>query len=267
MTQEPRHGSGASVPPGPDGAGAAARSAEEAGRDAEQRALAAFREARGQWPDGTVPPWRRRGRDDWRPAQGRRGGIPVRAAIGGFAVAVTLGGAALAAGSGALPTPFGDGGPGGRAPVRPAHSASAPSSAGPESPRPGTPPPRTGATGPGPTGPTDSGRRAGGPGQAPDGAARAPGDTALCQVYERSRGIGRAGDPTALERLEKTAGGASEVAGHCEALLRRAADGTEGKAGAGSGARTGPKREPGPGAGREPAPKASGAARAGPADR
>ncbi|MEE1741528.1 hypothetical protein [Streptomyces sp. BE147] len=268
MTQEPRHGSGTSVPPGPDGAGAAARSAGEAGRDAEQRALAAFREARGRWPDRTVPPWRRRGRDDWRPADRRRGGLQVRAAIAGLAAAVTLGGAALAAGSGALPTPFGDGGPGGgRAPVRPVHSASAPSSADPELPRPRTPPPRTGVTGPGPTGPTDSGRRAGGPGRAPDGAARAPGETALCQVYARSRGSKRAGDPTALERLEQAAGGASQVAGYCEALLRPAADGKEKKAGAGSGARTGGKRDAGPGAGREPTPKASGAGRAGAADR
>ncbi|MGY3678455.1 hypothetical protein [Streptomyces sp. TE33382] len=265
MTQEPRHGSGASVPPGPDEAGAAARSAGAAGRDAEQRALAAFREARGQWPDRKVPPWRRRGRDDWRPVDRRpvdrrRGGLPVRAAIGGFAVAVTLGGAALAAGSGALPMPFGDGGPGGRAPARPAHSASAPASADPQFPRPSTPPPRTGGTGPEPTGSTDSGRRAGGP-------ARTPGDTALCQVYVRSRDNGRAGDPTALERLEQAAGGASQVAGYCEALLRRANEGESGKKADDSGARAGGNRDPGPGAGRGPAPKASGAARARPADR
>ncbi|MER5501035.1 hypothetical protein ACFYXP_16515 [Streptomyces sp. NPDC002466] len=182
--------------------------------DGERRAVAAFRAARDEGAHAPVPRWRRRRRDDWRPAQRRRGTRPVRGMLGGALAAALLGGVAVAAGSGALPTPFGDDGPG---PVRP--TPTSPATPGPHRTGEAPPPPDDDgtrrSTGPD-TGPTNI------PG-GPRSSDRARNVAALCRVYLEGRGNGRAMDATAFERLEAAAGGASEAAvtAYCAALPER----------------------------------------------
>ncbi|WP_328536016.1 hypothetical protein [Streptomyces sp. NBC_00344] len=102
--------------------GAALRRPGPSGRDQEEAALAAFRQARDTWPRRTVlrgP----RSRDEWRSSRsGPRPRLSIRAALGALVASVTLGGVALAAGAGVLPQPMDRSGrPSGRpdaAPVR-----------------------------------------------------------------------------------------------------------------------------------------------------
>ncbi|MFF4083392.1 hypothetical protein ACFYZN_28880 [Streptomyces sp. NPDC001777] len=182
--------------------------------DGERRAVAAFRAARDGGAHAPVPWWRRRRRDDWRPAQRRRGTRPVRGVLGGVLAAALLGGVAVAAGSGTLPNPFGGDGPDGPGPVRPAPTAPAT----PGGHRTGGAPSPVGDDGPG---------RSTGPGtvptktpEGPRSSDRARNVAALCRAYLDGRGNGRAMDATAFERLEAAAGGESEeaVRAYCEAL-------------------------------------------------
>ncbi|MFE7616932.1 hypothetical protein [Streptomyces sp. NPDC057496] len=203
------------MPDGPDPDGP--------GMDGERRAVAAFLAARDGGAHAPVPWWRRRRRDDWRPAQWRRGTRPVRGMLGGVLVAALLGGVAVAAGSGALPTPFGgDGpdGPDGPGPVRP--TPTAPATPGGHRTG-GAPPPVDDGTGRS-TGPDT------GPTKAPDGSRssdRARNVAALCRAYLDGRGNGRAMDATAFERLEAAVGGESEeaVTAYCDALPERPSPG------------------------------------------
>ncbi|WP_327369434.1 hypothetical protein [Streptomyces sp. NBC_01217] len=176
----------------------------------EERATAAFLAARNEGAHAAVERWRRR-RDDWRPAKRRRGVHSFRVMLGGFVAAATLGGVAVAAGSGAIPAPFGDSEPDGVA-VGPART----SPAAPGGPRSGAQPPRPDGDGtaPGTTNAPGDVRPSGRPDRAQD-------DVALCRVYFRDRGNGKAMDATAFERLEAAAGGASEAAvtAYCDGLL------------------------------------------------
>ncbi|MGW1191517.1 hypothetical protein [Streptomyces sp. NPDC002559] len=201
------------MPDGPDPDGP--------GMDGERRAVAAFLAARDGGAHAPVPWWRRRRRDDWRPAQRRRGTRPVRGMLGGVLVAALLGGVAVAAGSGALPTPFGGDGPDGPGPVRP--TPTAPATPGGH---------RTGEVPP-PADDDGTGRSTGpdaGPTKVPDGprsSDRARNVAALCRAYLDGRGNGRAMDATAFERLEAAAGGESEeaVTAYCDALPERPSPG------------------------------------------
>ncbi|MGW2177438.1 hypothetical protein ACWCXX_04935 [Streptomyces sp. NPDC001732] len=188
--------------------------------DGERRAVAAFLAARDGGAHAPVPWWRRRRRDDWRPAVRRRGARPVRGVLGGFLAAALLGGVAVAAGSGALPGPFG-GGSDGPGTVRP----TSPAPVTPGARRTGDAPPPTGGDGTAES--TGTGRGTGST-KAPDDARSSKGArniTALCRVYLADRGNGRSLDATAFERLETAAGGASETAvrAYCAGLLEQQA--------------------------------------------
>ncbi|MFI6058367.1 hypothetical protein [Streptomyces sp. NPDC051286] len=187
----------------------------------EQRATAAFVAARDEGAHAAVVRWRRR-RDDWRPAERRRGVRSLRVMLGGFVAAAAFGGVAVAAGSGAIPAPFGGGEPDGAA-VRPTHTSPA----------------------------TPGGRRSSEESLRPDGDGTALGDTnapgdvhpsgrpdraqddvALCRVYLGDRGRGKARDAAAFARLEAAAGGASEAAvtAYCDGLLGQPSPGESKKA-------------------------------------
>jgi hypothetical protein len=199
-------------PDGPEAPGASAPD-----MDGERRAMAAFLAARDEGAHAPVSRWRRRRRDDWRPAERRRGARPVRGALGGVLVAALLGGVAVAAGSGALPTPFGDDGSDGPGSVRPTPTS------------PATPGDRRTGGAPSPTDGEDTGRSAGAgtepakdPGEArPSG--QAPNVASLCRVYLDGRDNDGAMDTTDFERLGTAAGGASEatVTAYCEGLLEQ----------------------------------------------
>ncbi|GGT17158.1 hypothetical protein P6B95_28430 [Streptomyces atratus] len=188
----------------------------------EKRATAAFVAARDEGAHAAVVRWRRR-RDDWRPAERRRGGRSFRVMLGGFVAVTMLGGVAAAAGSGAIPAPFGGGKPHGAESARPAYTTSATPGGRPSGEESlltdagGTAPASTNAPGDG----RPSGR--------PD---RTQGDAALCRVYLGDRGSGKAKDATAFERLEAAAGDASEAAvtAYCDGLLGQPSPGESKKA-------------------------------------
>lgn len=196
---------------------AAARRAETPDADDERRATAAFRAARDGGAHAVRSPWWRR-RDDWRPVTSWRGRRPARIMLGGFVVAATLGGVAVAAGGGVLPTPFRGGEKGG--PADSVHPTPG-SSRTPEGHRSDAGGPTTGGDGSGRT-------ETNGPGFVlPPGRTGAPGGTraeaALCRVYAKDLGKGKAADSTAFDRLAAAAGEESEAAvtAYCETLLDR----------------------------------------------
>ncbi|UUN28763.1 hypothetical protein [Streptomyces sp. FIT100] len=173
---------------------------------AQERALAAFRAARDEGRHtAPVPWWRRRRRDDWRPASVRRArSALVKGLLAGVVVGA-VGGVAVAAGSGVIPTPFGDG----NEPGAPRSSSAAPGGTRQGEPaperEPGIP---AGSTAP----------PAGGVGPSLPGAAA--GDAAQCRVYLAAldrRGVPPTGQST--ERLEAAAGGPQGVRTYCEHLL------------------------------------------------
>ncbi|WP_405478879.1 hypothetical protein [Streptomyces sp. NBC_00009] len=194
-------------PAGPEGAGgfetllaAAVRSAEQ--RDgAQERAVAAFREARDQGAHSA----RTRRRDDWRPRPRGLARWSLRTTVGTLVAGVTLGGVAMA-GIGAV----GDA-PGDDAEQRPTSRRSASSAPGRPTPEQVGPP----ATVPAPSrapGPTSAGH--------PDQA----GDTlAKCHAYAsvRGRGRGEALDSPAWQRFLAEAGGEASVDAYCAAERAR----------------------------------------------
>ncbi|MGW7254761.1 hypothetical protein [Streptomyces sp. NPDC054834] len=156
--------------------------------EAERRALAAFRAARGTGAHKA----RTRRRDDWRLPAERRAGRSVKTTFGVVFASLTLGGVAVAAigsvGSSA------DGADAGRGTAHP-------SSVAPD--RPGGAAPPTSAGGHGPT----------------DRPATAQDTEAHCRAYEQVENRGKALGSTAWQRLVAAAGGKDKVAAYCSAQL------------------------------------------------
>ncbi|MGW2746895.1 hypothetical protein [Streptomyces sp. NPDC001450] len=171
--------------------------------EAEQRAVAAFRAARGTGAHRA----RTRRRDDWRPAAERRAGRSVKMTFGVVFASLSLGGVAVAAigsvGSSADGAGAGRGTahPSAVAPERPGGEASSASSPG----------------GPRPTG---------GPSPAQDTEAH-------CRSYEQVKGPGKALDARAWQQLVAAAGGQDKVASYCSEQLARATATPSGPAGTG----------------------------------
>ncbi|MET9846080.1 hypothetical protein ACFZC6_29955 [Streptomyces ossamyceticus] len=158
--------------------------------EAEQRALAAFRAARGTEAHRA----RTRRRDDWRVPAERRARRPVRMALGVAFASLTLGGAAVAAiGSAGSPADGAD-----------AEETTRPTASAPG--RPGDGDPSTSSRGP----------------SATDGPARAQDTEAHCRAYERVGDRGKALDARAWQQLVAAAGGKDEVAAYCAEQLARA---------------------------------------------
>lgn len=182
---------------------------------AQEQALAAFRTARDAGLHAApVPWWRRRARDDWRPAaERRRRRLLVRGLIAGLVMGA-LGGAAVAAGNGALPIPSPFGGSEKPArdepqPVQPRPTERTRTESGtPEASITPSPTPGSGATG------LAKSKPSGMPPAAED---------ALCRVYLDA--LDRQGEPPrgeATARLEAQAGGPEALRARCEEKLAAA---------------------------------------------
>ncbi|MFE7815200.1 hypothetical protein ACFU5P_25310 [Streptomyces sp. NPDC057433] len=161
---------------------------------AEQRAVAAFREAR----DAATHSTRTRRRDDWGPRERRLGRLSVKATLSVLIAGLGLGGVAVA-GIGAAGPADGSRDGGGR-PTAPADtpavsgapSADRPSDADADvDPDPGSGPAATES----PLLPRETG--------------------AHCRAYEKLGGRGRALDSTAWKRLVEAAGGAANIDAYC----------------------------------------------------
>ncbi|MGW0625876.1 hypothetical protein [Streptomyces sp. NPDC002758] len=154
--------------------------------EAEQRAVAAFRDAR----DAGAHRARTRRRDDWRPREPWRARLSVKTALSVLLASVTLGGVAVAAIGGSSSGGSHDdqrrAHPSTSAPQRSSAGASAESSAHPD--RPDT----------------------------------AKDTLAKCRSYEQVRDQGKALDSTAWQRLVTAAGGEKNVAAYCAAQLASA---------------------------------------------
>ncbi|MER6569957.1 hypothetical protein ABT288_28160 [Streptomyces sp. NPDC001093] len=169
---------------------------------AEQRAVAAFRDARAM---GTRRARTRR-RDDWRPAAERRAGRTVKMTFGAVFASVALGGVAVAA-------------------IGSVGSSSSGTGAGPRAGHPSAvAPARPGGTAP--SAPSDGARPTDRPPSAKDTQAH-------CRAYEQVRSRGKALDATAWQRLVLAAGGKDKVAAYCSEQLTRAAATPSGRAGTG----------------------------------
>ncbi|MFF8942450.1 hypothetical protein ACF1A5_09270 [Streptomyces sp. NPDC014864] len=157
---------------------------------AEQRAVAAYRSARGTGAHRT----RTRRRDDWRRPEERRAGRPMKTTFGVVFASLALGGVAVAAIGSAGPSTDGAGaGPG------TAHPSAAASD------RPG------GALS------SSSGDRG------PTGRPASAQDTeAHCRAYEKVEDRGKALDATAWRQLVEAAGGKDEVSAYCSEQLAHA---------------------------------------------
>jgi hypothetical protein len=157
---------------------------------AEQRAVAAFRDARAT---GTHHARTRR-RDDWRPAAERRARRPLKMTFGAVFASLALGGVAVAA-------------------IGSAGSSTGGTGAGPHTGHPSAvAPERPGGTAP--SAPSDGNRTADRPPSAKDTEAH-------CRAYEQVRSRGKALDATAWQRLVTAAGGEDKVAAYCSDQLTR----------------------------------------------
>ena len=173
--------------------------------EAEQRAVAAFRDAR----DAGVHRTRTRRRDDWRSRERRYLGRSLRTTLSVLLASLALGGVAVAAigaaGSAA------DGSDDGR--DRPPASSSAPRD-------PAETPPGHG-----------HGRGTGSAPTHPDRPAPAQDTEAHCRAYRQVEGRGRALDGAAWQRLMEAAGGERNVTAYCaEQLSEAKPGGNEGSA-------------------------------------
>ncbi|MCX5324716.1 hypothetical protein [Streptomyces sp. NBC_00120] len=202
MTENPLVSEG--EPAGPAGAGsfeallaAAVRSAGPRD-DAEERAVAAFREARDRGAHSARP----RRRDDWRPRSRGLARWSLRTTVGTLVAGVTLGGVAMA-GIGAVgDAPDDDAG------QRPSPRRSASSTPGRSTPD----QVRPSATMPAPS--HAPGRSAGHPDQAGHTLAK-------CHAYASVRDQGTALDSPAWQRFLTEAGGEASVDAYCAAERAR----------------------------------------------
>ncbi|GAA3773966.1 hypothetical protein ACFS5L_29145 [Streptomyces phyllanthi] len=168
---------------------AAAMRASDLAPEAEQRAVAAFRAARGAGAHRA----RTRRRDDWRLPAERRARRSVKATSAAVFTSLALGGVAVAAIGSAGSHSDGTG----RSTPRPSVAAPA---------RPG-----------GETSPASSGGLG-----ARDGSSSARDTEAHCRAYEQVQDSGKALDATAWQQLVAAAGGEDEVAAYCAEQLARA---------------------------------------------
>jgi hypothetical protein len=167
----------------------------------ERRAVAAFSAAR----DAGALTARPRGRDDWRPGEGRRSRRSLKVTLSVAVAGLTLGGVAYAG--------MGAGGSGAHAG---AHEGGATSSAGAGD---------GGTSGVSADGVAPSGSASPDhPDTIPDTAPDTAQDTeAQCRAYEQVEGRGKALDATAWRRLVDVAGGTANVEAYCADQLARAA--------------------------------------------
>ncbi|PWI10991.1 hypothetical protein DIZ27_09030 [Streptomyces sp. NWU339] len=176
---------------------------------AEQRAVAAFREARET--DAHRTGARTRRRDDWRPRERRLGRFSMKATLSVLIAGLSLGGVAVAgigAAGSAVDGPGDDGSRDSRTTAPASTSA----------------PPRDQSGG------SSAGRPSGaasdsGPGSDPavsERPAQARDTEAHCRAYERVKGRGKALDSVAWKRLVEAAGGAANVEAYCAGHLRSA---------------------------------------------
>lgn len=208
---------------GPEGAGsfkklldAAPRAAKQRDR-AEERALAAFREARDRGAQSA----RTRRRDDWRPRSRGFARWSLGTGVATLVAAVTLGGVAMA-GIGAVRDAPGDDAD--RQPTPELSASRPPARPTPEQVRPSA------------ALPTLSGASA-----RPDDHRDQAGDAlAKCHAYASVRGRGKALDSPAWQRFLTQAGGESSVDAYCAAeRARHEADGGKGRSGSHGGATNG----------------------------
>ncbi|MGV9344478.1 hypothetical protein ACWDSD_06635 [Streptomyces spiralis] len=192
---------------------AAIRGGGQLDPEAEQRAVAAFRAARGAGAHRA----RTRRRDDWRQTAQRRAGRSLKTTFGVVFASLTLGGVAVAAIGSAGSSTHGAGD--GRGTAHP--SAAQPSAVAPD-----RPDGQTSSASSGGAGPT------GGPAPAQDTEAH-------CRAYENVEDRGRALDATAWKRLVTAAGGKDKVAAYCSEQLARTTPAPDGPGGAGSAAAAG----------------------------
>ncbi|WP_030173748.1 hypothetical protein [Streptomyces sp. NRRL S-813] len=187
---------------------AAIRGGGQLDPEAEQRAVAAFRAARGAGAHRA----RTRRRDDWRQTAQRRAGRSLKTTFGVVFASLTLGGVAVAAIGSAGSSTHGAGDGRGTA-----HSSAAqPSAVAPD-----PPDGQTSSASSGGAGPT------GGPAPAQDTEAH-------CRAYENVEDRGRALDATAWKRLVTAAGGKDKVAAYCSEQLARTTPAPDRPGGAGS---------------------------------
>ncbi|MFG2354897.1 hypothetical protein [Streptomyces sp. NPDC048521] len=154
--------------------------------EAEQRALAAFRTARGTGAHRA----RTRRRDDWRPPAERRARRPARLTFGVVLAGLTLGGVAVAAIGSTGSSTDGAGAGTGRVSARPSVAATHQASSG----------------GPGATG---------GPSPARDTEAH-------CRAYRQAEDRGKALDSRTVQQLVVAAHGRDRVGAYCSEQLARA---------------------------------------------
>ncbi|MFI8302374.1 hypothetical protein ACIF80_02765 [Streptomyces sp. NPDC085927] len=173
----------------------------------EQRAVAAFREAR----DAGAHRTRTRRRDDWRPGERRLGRFSVKAALSVLVAGLGLGGVAVA-GIGATGTATDGSREGGARPSAPAVT-SLPSEYLAEEPSAGRSPAADPDARSGPT--------------TPERPFRAKDTEAHCRAYEKVEGRGKALGSTAWKRLVEAAGGAANVEAHCAGQVRPTTGGAE----------------------------------------
>ncbi|MFD5495035.1 hypothetical protein ACFWH4_19570 [Streptomyces sp. NPDC127091] len=181
---------------------------------AEQRAVAAFREARETGAHRTAPTRRR---DDWRPRERRLGRLSVKATLSVLIAGLSLGGVAVAGIGAAGSAVDGPGDDGNRVPTRAPAESTAPVDA--------TAPAGTSTSG-GPSADRspDAGAasRPGSGSAAPERPARARDVEAHCRAYERVEGRGKALESVAWKRLVEAAGGAVNVEAYCAERSRPA---------------------------------------------
>ncbi|MFF4748645.1 hypothetical protein ACWD5R_02020 [Streptomyces sp. NPDC002514] len=176
--------------------------------EAERRAVAAFRAARGTQAHRA----RTRRRDDWRLSRPRRVRLSARASLSAVLASIALGGLAVAAIASAGSPAHED--------RRPAAPSARPADGGGTT-HSGDRPPAKPSTGPAATGPAPA------PSAAPDHGHRDRPATAAdllahCRAYEQVKGRGKALDSTAWQRLVTAAGGAEKVPAYCARQLATA---------------------------------------------
>ncbi|MGY3203636.1 hypothetical protein [Streptomyces sp. TE5632] len=177
--------------------------------EGEQRAVAAFREAReaGAHRTGARP----RRRDDWRPRERRLGRFSVKATLSVLIAGLSLGGVAVAGIGAAGSAVDGPGEDGNRGPTTAPADTTAPAGASASG---GPSDDRSAGAG------ADS--RPGSDSAAPERPAGARDVEAHCRAYERLEGRGKALESVAWKRLVEAAGGAVNVDAYCAERLRSA---------------------------------------------
>ncbi|MFB7494178.1 hypothetical protein ACFC09_05640 [Streptomyces sp. NPDC056161] len=173
--------------------------------EAERRAVAAFRAARGTRAHRA----RTRRRDDWRRSRPRRVRLSAGASLSAVLASLALGGLAVAAIASAGSPAHEDRRPAVPS-VRPADGGGTTSGGDRPSAAPSTSPT---ATGPAPASSAATGSAADHARR--DRPATAADLLAHCRAYEQVKGRGKALDSTAWQRLVTAAGGAEKVAAYC----------------------------------------------------